>query len=62
MTSSRTYRSALSPHEACQRIRAGSGTQFDPRLVAAFEHAFGDGAIIAPTRRGTAPLDPKRVA
>ena len=62
MTSSRTYRSALSPHEACQRIHAGSGTQFDPRLVAAFERAFSDGALIAPTRRGTAPLDPKRVA
>ena len=33
MTSSRAYRSALSPEEAYRRIIEGSGTQFDPSMV-----------------------------
>jgi len=44
MTSTRPYRKAMSPSEAMAEIRAGAGTQFDPRLVVAFvrvmEHSW----------------------
>jgi response regulator RpfG family c-di-GMP phosphodiesterase len=36
MTSSRPYRDAESMDDAIEAIRAGSGSQFDPRVVAAF--------------------------
>lgn len=36
MTSDRPYRKALAPDEAAGRLRAGSGTQFDPAVVHAF--------------------------
>jgi HD-GYP domain-containing protein (c-di-GMP phosphodiesterase class II) len=36
MTSDRPYRSALSPDEAREQIRAGTGSQFDPDLAATF--------------------------
>jgi response regulator RpfG family c-di-GMP phosphodiesterase len=36
MTSSRAYRDAESTDRAIEVIRAGSGSQFDPRVVAAF--------------------------
>jgi diguanylate cyclase (GGDEF)-like protein len=36
MTTDRPYRSALSPDDALVELRAGAGTQFDPRLVEAF--------------------------
>jgi diguanylate cyclase (GGDEF)-like protein len=37
MTSKRTYRSAMSLHQALSELRAGAGTQFDPNCVAALE-------------------------
>jgi putative two-component system response regulator len=37
LTSNRCYRPALSHEEACRMIVEGSGTQFDPVLVAVFE-------------------------
>ncbi|WP_168898175.1 HD-GYP domain-containing protein [Bacillus sp. ISTL8] len=40
MTSSRAYRSALSPEEAYKRIIDGSGTQFDPSMVEVFKKVF----------------------
>ncbi|EJQ43660.1 hypothetical protein IEQ_04988 [Bacillus cereus BAG6X1-2] len=40
MTSSRVYRSALSPDEAYKRIIEGSGAQFDPSLVVLFKNVF----------------------
>lgn len=40
MTSSRAYRSTLSPEEAYKRIIEGSGSQFDPSLVAPFKKVF----------------------
>jgi putative nucleotidyltransferase with HDIG domain len=40
MTSSRSYRSALSLDEAYSRIIEGKGTQFDPELVEVFQKAF----------------------
>ena len=49
MTSDRPYRSALSMDEAVAEIRAGSGTQFDPMCVEAFEGltAADDGFVLA---------------
>ncbi|HXE73357.1 MAG TPA: HD domain-containing phosphohydrolase, partial [Candidatus Nitrosotenuis sp.] len=35
MTTPRSYRGALSKEEALARLEAGSGIQFDPRVVAA---------------------------
>ena len=37
MTSARPYRAALPVEEAARRLRADSGTQFDPRAVEAFD-------------------------
>ena len=45
MTSSRPYRPALPLDEACRRLRAGSGAQFDPSIVAAFEQALAEGTV-----------------
>lgn len=36
MLSDRPYRAALTPSEAAEEIRRGSGTRFDPRVVEAF--------------------------
>jgi HD-GYP domain-containing protein (c-di-GMP phosphodiesterase class II) len=42
MTADRPYRRAL-PHDiACQELRAGAGTQFDPAVVGAFIAAIDD--------------------
>lgn len=40
MTSSRSYRAALSLKEAHRRIIEGSGTQFDPDLVTVFQKVY----------------------
>jgi putative nucleotidyltransferase with HDIG domain len=40
LTSDRPYRRAVTPFEAKQLILAGSGTNFDPKVVAAFDGAF----------------------
>jgi len=40
MTSSRSYRSALSVDEAFNRIIEGKGTQFDPELVVLFKKVY----------------------
>ncbi len=37
MTSDRSYRGALTEAEAIERIRAGSGSQFDPRIAQLFQ-------------------------
>jgi diguanylate cyclase (GGDEF)-like protein/putative nucleotidyltransferase with HDIG domain len=41
MTTSRSYRKALSVDEALRRIAEGAGTQFDPTLAEAFVHGVG---------------------
>lgn len=46
LTSRRPYRSALTPEEALDAIRAGSGTQFDPLLVEALCELF---PVLRPT-------------
>ncbi len=45
MTSSRTYRAAMPLHEARRRVREGSGTQFDPRIAAAFDRVLVEGRL-----------------
>jgi len=47
MTSSRTYRAALPTAEARRRILEGSGSQFSPEVVRAFEQAMAAGGITA---------------
>jgi hypothetical protein len=51
MTSDRPYRAALDPDAARGELRAGSGTQFDPEVVAALLHELDHGhAQAGPTR------------
>ena len=57
MTSKRTYRAALPPSEARRRVHEGSGTQFDPRAVAAFEQATANGTLTLPAQDNTAVAD-----
>lgn len=45
LTSDRPYRKAMSPFEARSIIVDGSGTEFDPVVVAAFERAFSGQAL-----------------
>jgi len=45
MTSSRPYRPALPVSEACRRLQEGTGAQFDPATVAAFERALAEGTV-----------------
>jgi HD-GYP domain-containing protein (c-di-GMP phosphodiesterase class II) len=45
MTADRAYRAALGHDAAQEELRAGSGTQFDPRVVEAFL------AVLAPRGR-----------
>ena len=53
MTSDRPYRSALSTETAVKEILAGSGTQFDPTCVEAFEElaAEDDGFVLTGSAR-----------
>ncbi len=46
MTSTRTYRPALPVAEAARRIREGSGTQFAPHVVLAFDRALAAGDFL----------------
>jgi putative nucleotidyltransferase with HDIG domain len=48
LTSDRPYRKAMSPFEAKTAIINGSGTEFDPVVVQAFEQAFSSQALELP--------------
>ena len=48
MTSDRPYRKAMSPYEARETIVKGAGTQFDPKVVEAFQAAFRKGEMELP--------------
>lgn len=56
MTSDRSYRRALPHAVAMAEIRRCAGTQFDPRIVAAFERAMGK----APVASAAPVLEPAR--
>jgi HD-GYP domain-containing protein (c-di-GMP phosphodiesterase class II) len=45
MTSDRAYRRALPRREACRRMGAGAGSQFDPRVVDALLRVVGFGPL-----------------
>jgi putative nucleotidyltransferase with HDIG domain len=45
LTSDRPYRKALSPFEAKEIIEKGAETEFDPKVVAAFQAAFRRGEL-----------------
>ena len=45
MTSNRAYRTALPRREACRRLRAGAGVQYDPRVVDALLRVVGCGPL-----------------
>src|SRR5919112_4958578 len=45
MTSDRAYRTALPRREACRRMRAGAGVQFDPSVVDALLRVVGCGPL-----------------
>lgn len=49
LTSDRPYRKAMSPFDARAIIVSGSGTEFDPVVVAAFEQAFSAQALELPS-------------
>ena len=49
LTSDRPYRKAMSPFDAKDIIVRGSGTDFDPQVVAAFTDAFRRGGLEVPT-------------
>jgi diguanylate cyclase (GGDEF)-like protein/putative nucleotidyltransferase with HDIG domain len=61
MTTSRPYRAAHSFKEACRRIREGSGTQFDPLVVGAFERALEEGSLAVAASDGTTVLGTKQL-
>jgi putative nucleotidyltransferase with HDIG domain len=46
MTTNRPYRQGMAPKEALEELKLGAGTQFDPKLVAAFVHAWESGAVM----------------
>jgi putative nucleotidyltransferase with HDIG domain len=48
LTSDRPYRKAITPFEAKEIILKGAGSDFDPRVVRAFEIAFGRGEMEMP--------------
>jgi putative nucleotidyltransferase with HDIG domain len=48
LTSDRPYRKAMAPHEARETIVQGSGTEFDPKVVDAFQGAFRKGELEIP--------------
>jgi putative nucleotidyltransferase with HDIG domain len=48
LTSDRPYRKAMPPFEAKATILNGTGAEFDPAVVAAFEDAFNAGALKIP--------------
>lgn len=50
MTTDRPYRRALTHEEALAELRRGAGTQFDPRVVAAFERALQQTHLSVPDK------------
>jgi putative nucleotidyltransferase with HDIG domain len=48
LTSDRPYRKAMSPLDAKNNILKGSGTEFDPKVIKAFELAFQSGEMEVP--------------
>jgi diguanylate cyclase (GGDEF)-like protein len=58
MTSHRSYREPMSNEQACQELQRCAGSQFDPRVVAAFLQVLDEQAAIT---RDTLDVDPQKV-
>jgi HD-GYP domain-containing protein (c-di-GMP phosphodiesterase class II) len=56
ITSTRPYRVAGSPEDACSELRAGSGRQFDPACVAVLLAQLEGGELAEQPRRATGEL------
>jgi putative nucleotidyltransferase with HDIG domain len=52
LVSDRPYRRAMAPFEARQTIERGTGTEFDPEVVAAFQRAYDLGLLEVPEMYG----------
>jgi HD-GYP domain-containing protein (c-di-GMP phosphodiesterase class II) len=52
MTSDRVYRGAMPPDEAIAELELNSGTQFDPRMVAAVTKVVSERRVVASTSEG----------
>ena len=61
MTSDRPYRSRMNPPEACEEIKSCSGTQFDPRIAAAFLRYVRKHRATATAADGARRPDTRRV-
>jgi putative nucleotidyltransferase with HDIG domain len=48
MASDRAYRNRMEESLIRKILQQGAGTQFDPRIVSAFQKAYGEGKIIRP--------------
>jgi len=48
LTSDRPYRKAMSPYDARETVAKGAGTEFDPKVVDAFQAAFRKGEMELP--------------
>ena len=48
LTSDRPYRKAMSPYDARETVAKGAGTEFDPKVVDAFQAAFRKGDMELP--------------
>jgi len=52
MTSNRVYRDAMTSDEALAELELNSGTQFDPRMVAAVRKVVSERRVVASTSEG----------
>jgi len=52
MTSDRVYREAMRPDEAIAELELNSGTQFDPRMVAAVTKVVSERRVVVSTSEG----------
>ena len=52
MTSDRVYRDAMQPDEAIAELQLNSGTQFDPRMVAAVTKVVSERRVVPSTSEG----------
>jgi putative two-component system response regulator len=62
MTTDRPYRRALDQHEAMNRLRAGSGKQWDPDLIDLFCSLIEQRLKSAPDKEGARPKPHARKA
>ncbi|GAC1465379.1 MAG: hypothetical protein PVSMB7_09620 [Chloroflexota bacterium] len=57
MTADRPYRSGMSTYEAVERLKAGIGSQFDPRICGTFIHMLiEEGVYQPPEQQGSTAL------